>query len=277
MFTTLLHTPVLDASARQRIGAAISGDLECCGGFFRLRHARALDTDGLAALRSALPFDVNTLPAGFEADRVRLLVTDMDSTLITIECIDEIADFAGRKPEVAAVTEAAMRGEIDFPTSLRRRVAALEGLEETALLRVYEERLQLNPGAEALLAGLKANDVRVGLVSGGFTFFTERLRERLGLDDALANTLEVKGGRLTGQVLGDIVDADAKARFLTSLCEHLDIAPAQVIALGDGANDLKMLHTAGLGVAFRAKPKVQAAAGAVLNHSGLDAVLHFLE
>ncbi len=277
MFTTLLHTPVLDASARQRIGEAISGELECCGAFFRLRHAAALAAEGLADLRNALPFDINTLPTGFEPERVRLLVTDMDSTLITIECIDEIADFAGRKAEVAAVTEAAMRGEIDFPTSLRRRVAALEGLDEAALLRVYEERLQLNPGAEALLAGLKANGVRVGLVSGGFTFFTERLRERLGLDDALANTLEVKDGRLTGQVLGNIVDADAKARFLTSLCERLDIAPAQVIALGDGANDLKMLHAAGLGVAFHAKPTVQAVAGVVLNHSGLDAVLHFLE
>lgn len=277
MFITLLHTPVLDALARQRIGAAISGELESCGDFFRLRHRDAVDAAALAALRGALPFDINVLSAGFDPARVRLLVTDMDSTLITIECIDEIADFAGRKAEVSAVTEAAMRGEIDFPTSLRRRVAALEGLDESALLRVYEERLRLNPGAEALLAGLKAHGVRVGLVSGGFTFFTERLREHLGLDEALGNILEVKDGRLTGHVLGDIVDADGKAQFLAGLCERMGIAPAQAIALGDGANDLKMLHTAGLGVAFHAKPTVQACAGAVLNHSGLDAVLHFLE
>jgi phosphoserine phosphatase len=277
MFITLLHTPVLDAAARQRIGAALSGEIESCGGFFRVRHRAPLDTAALSALRSDLPFDINMLPAGFDPSRVRLLVTDMDSTLITIECIDEIADFAGRKTDVAAVTEAAMRGEIDFPTSLKRRVAALEGLEESALLRVYEERLTLNPGAEALLAGLKAHGVRVGLVSGGFTFFTERLRERLGLDEALANVLEVQDGRLTGRVLGDIVDADGKARFLAGLRERMAIEPMQTIALGDGANDLKMLQTAGLGVAFHAKPKVQAEAGAVLNHGGLDAVLHFLE
>ncbi|MFA5531117.1 MAG: phosphoserine phosphatase SerB [Thiohalomonadaceae bacterium] len=277
MFTTLLHTPVLDAAARQRIGAAISGELESCGGFFRLRHPEAVDATTLAALRSDLPFDINVLSADFDPARVRLLVTDMDSTLITIECIDEIADFAGRKAEVAAVTEAAMRGEIDFPTSLRRRVAALEGLDEAVLLRVYEERLHLNPGAEAMLAGLRAHGVSVGLVSGGFTFFTERLRQRLGLDAALANTLEVKDGRLTGCVLGDIVDADGKARFLKELCERMGITSAQVIALGDGANDLKMLHAAGLGVAYHAKPKVQTQARAVLNHSGLDAVLHFLE
>lgn len=277
MFTTLLHTPVLDAVARQRIAAVISGELESCGGFFRLRHRHPVDASILATLRNELPFDINVLPADFDPARVRLLVTDMDSTLITIECIDEIADFAGRKAEVAAVTEAAMRGEIDFPTSLRRRVAVLEGLEESALMRVYEERLRFNPGAEAMLAGLKAHGVRVGLVSGGFTFFTERLRERLGLDETLANTLEVKNGRLTGRVLGEIVDADGKARFLSELCARMDIAPTQAIALGDGANDLKMLHAAGLGVAYHAKPTVQAQAGAVLNHSGLDAVLHFLE
>lgn len=277
MFTTLLHTPVLDAAARQCIGATLSGELESCGGFFRLRHRHPVDGSTLAALRNALPFDVNVLPAEFDPMRVRLLVTDMDSTLINIECIDEIADFAGCKAEVAAVTEAAMRGEIDFPTSLRRRVAVLEGLEESALMRVYEERLRFNPGAEAMLAGLKAHGVRVGLVSGGFTFFTERLRERLGLDEALANTLEVKNGRLTGRVMGEIVDADGKARFLSDLCTRMGIAPEQAIALGDGANDLKMLHAAGLGVAYHAKPTVQAQAGAVLNHSGLDAVLHFLE
>jgi phosphoserine phosphatase len=242
-----------------------------------MHHANALPAETLAELRHVLPFDVNPLPPGFQGERVRLVLTDMDSTLINIECIDEIADFAGRKAEVSAVTEAAMRGEIDFATSLTRRVAVLEGLEADALHSVYEERLKPNPGAEEMIAGLKARGVRVALVSGGFTFFTERLRTRLGLDYVRANHLEIVDGRLTGRVLGSIVDADGKAAFLRELAASLGIGMAQTIAMGDGANDLKMLQAAALGVAYRAKPKVQAQAGAVLNHSGLDAVLDFLQ
>lgn len=203
----------------------------------------------------------------------RLLAMDMDSTLITIECIDEIADMVGVKPQVAAITEAAMRGELDFPGALRRRVALLKGLQVEALDRVYNERLRLSPGAENLLAAARAYGWTTLLVSGGFTYFTDRLRQRLGLDHTLANTLEVIDGRLTGEVLGEIVDASVKATRVKAACEALGCSPAQAIVAGDGANDLQMMRIAGLSVAFHAKPVVRREATIAINHSGLDALL----
>lgn len=274
---TVVHTPVLTDEQARQIQAAIPGHLVPAENFHRLEHEQPADPDALANLREALPFDINPLPGHFDPAAVRLLVTDMDSTLITIECIDEIADMMGRKAEVAAVTEAAMRGEIDFATSLVRRVAALEGLEEGALQQVYDERLVLSPGAELLLEGLKARGIRIGLVSGGFTFFTDRLRVRLGLDYTRANVIEVENGRLTGRVVGGIVDAAGKAGFLREIANDLEIDAAQAIAMGDGANDLEMMRAAGLGVAYRAKPTVQRQADVALNHSGLEAVLHLLD
>jgi phosphoserine phosphatase len=206
-----------------------------------------------------------------------LLVMDMDSTLISIECIDEIADMQGLKPQVAEITEAAMRGEMDFAESLRRRVALLEGLDESALLRVYDERLQLNPGAKKMLAAMKQHGIKTMLVSGGFVNFTERLKERLGLDYAHANTLEVVDGKLTGKVLGDIVDAQAKADWLNRAREELGLNREQVIAMGDGANDLKMMAQAGVSMAYHAKPVVRAQANYALNFVGLDGLSTLLD
>jgi len=203
-----------------------------------------------------------------------LFVTDMDSTLINIECIDEIADRQGLKTEVAAITEAAMQGEIDFRESLTRRVALLAGLPEAALGEVYDQRLQLNPGAEALMRGLKRAGLRTMLVSGGFTFFTDRLKARLGFDHAYANELEVADGRLTGRVRGEIVDGAAKAAHLVRVRDELGLAPEQTIAAGDGANDIPMLRAAGFGVAYHAKPVLREAADASLAHSGLDGILN---
>jgi phosphoserine phosphatase len=274
---TVVHTPVLSEEQAAIIQAAIPGRLIPAERFHRLEHEQAPAPETLAQLREQLPFDINPLPEHFDPGAVRLLVTDMDSTLITIECIDEIADMMGRKAEVAAVTEAAMRGEIDFATSLVRRVAALEGLEQGALQQVYDERVALSPGAEELLEGLSARGIRIGLVSGGFTFFTDRLKVRLGLDYTRANVIEVENGRLTGRVVGDIVDAAGKARFLREITNDLEIDAAQTIAMGDGANDLEMMRAAGLGVAYRAKPTVQQQADVAFNHSGLDAVLVLLE
>jgi phosphoserine phosphatase len=203
-----------------------------------------------------------------------LVAMDMDSTLITIECIDEIADFCGLKAEVAAITEASMRGEIkDFNESLTRRVALLKGLDASALERVYEERLQLSPGATQMLAGAKAAGLKTLLVSGGFTFFTERLKARLNLDYTHANTLEIEDGKLTGRVSGEIVNADVKARTLVETCAQLGIEPSRAIAMGDGSNDLKMMAEAGLSVAFRAKPVVREAASVAFNFVGLDGLL----
>ena len=205
-----------------------------------------------------------------------LVVMDMDSTLISIECIDEIADMQGLKPQVAAITESAMRGEIDFAESLRRRVALLEGLDEHALQRVYDERLKLNPGAEIMLAKLKEHGIRTLLVSGGFLFFTERLKPRLGLDYTHANTLEIDNGKLTGKVLGKVFDAQGKADWLVKIRDELQLRPEQVIAMGDGANDLKMMAQAGVSIAYHAKPVVREQAGYALNFVGLDGLVNLL-
>ena len=205
-----------------------------------------------------------------------LFVTDMDSTLIDIECIDEVADLAGVKAEVSRITEAAMRGEIDFAESLTRRVAQLEGLPDSALTEVYERRLKLNPGAETLIVALKGAGIHTVLVSGGFTFFTDRLKTRLGFDAAHANALEVVDGKLSGRLNGPIVDAAAKAAVLRDARHRLGLTQEQTIAVGDGANDLLMLREAGLAIAFRAKPTLRAVADVCIDHAGLDGILTLL-
>ena len=215
----------------------------------------------------------------------RLIAFDMDSTLINIECVDEIADAVGRKEEVAAITEAAMRGEIaDYKESRRRRVALLEGVTVADMERVYTERLQLNPGAESLVKACKAAGMKVLLVSGGFTFFTDRVRDRLGIDFTRSNVLEVRSGpncgELTGRMVdqpwGDICDGAEKRRMLLETCAALGISPKQAIAMGDGANDLPMMGEAGLSVAYHAKPKVREQAMVQINEGGLDRLLEVL-
>jgi phosphoserine phosphatase len=208
----------------------------------------------------------------------KLAAFDMDSTLINIECVDEIADAAGRKAEVAAITEAAMRGEItDYKDSLRRRVALLAGVPVSAMHEVYDRRLQLNPGAEKLTQAFKAAGMKLLLVSGGFTFFTDRIKERLQIDWARSNVLEVTDGKLTGQLVdqswGDICDGEEKRKTLLETCAQMGINPAQSIAVGDGANDLPMMGVAGLSVAYHAKPKVREQAMVAINSGGLDRVL----
>ncbi|MBC3878862.1 phosphoserine phosphatase SerB [Undibacterium sp. FT79W] len=204
----------------------------------------------------------------------KLVAMDMDSTLITIECIDEIADMQGLKPQVAEITEAAMRGELEFCESLTRRVALLKGLDASALQRVYDERLQLSPGADKMLKAIQQAGLKTLLVSGGFTFFTDRMKSRLQLDHTHANVLEIENGKLTGKVVGGIVDADEKKRTVERVCAEMGITPDQAIVMGDGANDLKMMKISGMSVAFRAKPVVRAQADVALNFVGLDGVLN---
>jgi phosphoserine phosphatase len=211
----------------------------------------------------------------------KLIAFDMDSTLINIECIDEIADAVGKKAEVAAITEATMRGEIrDFKESLMRRVALLQGVPVSALQEVYDQRLRLNPGAEQLVAACKAAGLKVLLVSGGFTFFANRVRDRLGIDFARSNQLEEADGHLTGRVVaqawGDICDGAEKRRTLLEVASLMGIAPQQCIAVGDGANDLPMMGEAGLSVAYHAKPKVREQAMVSIEDGGLDRLLELL-
>ncbi len=207
-----------------------------------------------------------------------LAAFDMDSTLINIECVDEIAAAAGRKEQVAAITEAAMRGEIsDYKESLRQRVALLRGVSVRSVEAVYTTRLQLNPGAGELVAACKAAGMKLLLVSGGFTFFTDRIRDRLGMDFTRSNVLEVDQGQLTGRLVdqpwGDICDGEEKKRMLLATCEELGLAPHQAIAVGDGANDLPMMGVSGLSVAYHAKPKVREQAMVAINTGGLDRLL----
>jgi len=270
----VFHTDHLSEQQQAFIQTQFAQTAKQLDGFYTLESANKAD---LAVIRQQLDCDVNQLPANFKGNQVRLLVTDMDSTLISIECIDEIADMLGIKQKVSAITEAAMRGELDFAESLTQRVALLKGLPESDLQRVYDERLKLNPGAEQLIAYLKQSSIKLALVSGGFTFFTNKLKERLGLDYTLANTLEVKDGCLTGKVEGDIIGAQAKADLLQKLSAELSLQAEQVIAMGDGANDLLMMDIAGLSVAYHAKPTVQAQTHTQLNQMGLDAVIALIK
>lgn len=218
--------------------------------------------------------DAANVPNGLRLADFRLLAIDMDSTLVTMETLDEIADMAGLKAEVAAITEAAMRGEIkDFSESLTRRMALLKGVGEDLIERVYQERLHLSPGAEILLAAAKAAGLKTMLVSGGFTHFTERLKERLGFDYAFANQFDIANQRLTGRVLGPIVDGAFKARAVQQCCQDIGCPPSQAIAIGDGANDLGMMAVAGLSVGYHAKPVVREKASWSVRKGGLDVVV----
>ncbi len=220
-------------------------------------------------------------PAAMRLADYKLMAFDMDSTLITIECIDEIADVTGKKAEVAAITEATMRGEIaDFKDSLRQRVAKLAGVTEAQMLQVRQERLQFSPGAKELVQAAQAAGLKVLLVSGGFTFFADYVRDALSIDFVRANVLEVQDGVLTGglvqQCWGDICDGEEKRRTLLELASLMGISPAQCIAVGDGSNDIPMMQAAGLSVAYRAKPRVRSEAKVCINEGGLDRLLELL-
>jgi phosphoserine phosphatase len=242
---------------------------------FRLRQGKK--TEAIAAFCEARNIDYGWVPEGRRFSELKLLAMDMDSTLITIECIDELGDMAGKKAEIAAITAQAMRGELDYPASLRRRVSAIAGLPESALAKVYEERLKLTAGAEVLIEACKKHGVKLLLVSGGFTFFTDRLKARIGIDYTISNRLEIRNGELTGKVLGDIVDAEAKAAKFRAVMKELGAAKEQTVAIGDGANDLKMMAESGLSIAFHAKPVVRAQADCALTYTGLEGVVNLFE
>jgi phosphoserine phosphatase len=258
---------VLSGSETQLLGAGMAADI-----FFNgdAQAARAK----LLRHFDRYPIDVIVQPVATR--RKKLLVADMDSTMITIECIDELADFVGKKAEVSRVTDAAMRGELDFIAALDARVALLKGLPVATLQQCYDERVRYSPGAKTLIQTLEAQGCKTVLVSGGFTFFTHRVRDHLGFSIDLSNTLDIDGEVLVGTVSRPIVDATVKRTTLHDQCTQLGLSTAEAVAIGDGANDIPMIEAAGLGVAYRAKPKTEAAADASLNHADLTALLYAL-
>lgn len=271
----IIHSNQLNKSQLQKVETALNTKLYPIANHYQADIV-CPDMTLVKKLSEDLKIDINQLPESFAPANTKLVISDMDSTLIGIECVDEIADMMNLKPQVSAITEAAMRGELNFESSLTQRVELLEGLSESALQRVYDERLFLNAGAEEWLTGLKNKSISFALVSGGFTYFTDRLKQQLNIEFARSNQLEINNGELTGKIVGDIIGAEAKAYFLQELCDVLGIGLNQAIAIGDGANDLLMMNEAGLSIAYHAKPAVQEKAATSLNFSGLDKVLDFI-
>ncbi|MCH9645810.1 MAG: phosphoserine phosphatase SerB [Proteobacteria bacterium] len=272
MKTIILHSQNLTIA--QLVSQQVGADIQKKRTHFRFTTDKTID---LNVLRETFKLDFNFLPESFLASQVGLLVSDMDSTLINIECIDEIADFANLKPQVADITARAMQGELDFDSSLAERVDLLRGLDVSVLERVYMDRLEVNPGGKTLIEFLHERQVKSAVVSGGFTYFTERLAQDIGLDYSRANVLEVSNGRLTGTTQGPIINAQAKANFVDELCQQHALNTSQVIVVGDGANDLAMMKVAGLSVAYHAKPIVAEQADISINVGGLDKIIDLFD
>jgi phosphoserine phosphatase len=273
--------PLADAHARAIHGACVQAaqpqDIDWLAPNKAFDIAFAGDPDAVRAalrliVRDEWLLDVNVVPA--RNRRKKLLIADMDSTIVGCECIDELADFVGLKPKVAAITERAMRGELDFPSALRERVALLKGLPLDAMAKVYAERVKLNPGARELTATMRAHGGYAVLVSGGFTYFTSRVASEAGFDTHQGNRLIDDGHALTGQVADPILGREAKLEALEETCARLNCSPDDALAVGDGANDLDMITRAGLGVAYHAKPVVAAAARAGISHGDLTGLLY---
>lgn len=237
-------------------------------------HIRHQSDTNLDTLRDKFKIDFNYIPK-VDFSQIKLFVSDMDSTLINIECIDEIADFANLKPQVAKITQQAMQGEINFDKSLIKRVALLKDLDIKVLNEVYEKKLNLNMGADKLIEFFQKKQIKTSVVSGGFTYFTNRIKDDLLLDYAHSNTLEVLGNKLTGKVIGNIVNSHAKANFVKKLCTLENINTKQVIVAGDGANDLEMMKVAGVSIAYHAKDKVKKYADIVIDYDGFDKITDF--
>jgi len=240
------------------------------GQAFRLTHA--VHSDAIPDYCAEAELDFAFVDAATKLSDFKLIAMDMDSTLLAIESIDEIADMQQIKPQVAAITLQTMRGEISFEESLMRRTALLRGLHQDALQQVYDKRVRLSPGAERMLQLAKRSGLKTMVISGGFTFFTERIKTKLGFDYAAANVLEIEDNRLTGKVVGDIIGRQGKAQVLQQVCDELGLRREQVIAIGDGANDLDMLTAAGIGIAYHAKPIVKQQATYSIDYVGLDGV-----
>ena len=272
MKTLIMH--IQDLVMAEELSLILEGELEQRTSHFRIHTNNNISIN---QLRLTHKIDLNLLNKEFNFSKVRLLVSDMDSTLINIETIDEIAKATGMSNEVALITEQAMQGNLDFTKSFKKRVSILKGVSIASFERVYNNHLKLNPGALELINFFKSIQVKSAVVSGGLEYFAERLHRQLGLDTFRANNVEIVNNCLTGEVLGKVIDAREKANYVNELCNLYYLERNQVIAIGDGANDLEMMKIAGLSVAYHAKPIVQENCNIVINHSGLDSVIDFFD
>ena len=272
MKTLIMHSQ--DLVMAEELSLILEGELEQRTSHFRIHTNNNISIN---QLRLTHKIDLNLLNKEFNFSKVRLLVSDMDSTLINIETIDEIAKATGMSNEVALITEQAMQGNLDFTKSFKKRVSILKGVSIASFETVYNNHLKLNPGALELINFFKSIQVKSAVVSGGLEYFAERLHRQLGLDTFRANNVEIVNNCLTGEVLGKVIDAREKANYVNELCNLYYLERNQVIAIGDGANDLEMMNIAGLSVAYHAKPIVQENCNIVINHSGLDSVIDFFD
>ena len=258
----------------KKVALIINGELEARKSHFRVHTKSNFEIE---ILRSHHSVDLNIFDQGFDYDNIKLMVSDMDSTLISIETIDEVARHVGLSNEVSFITEKAMQGQLDFSESFKKRLSILKGVGTESFIEVYKNKMELNPGASELVKFLKSINIKTALVSGGLNFFAEKVSDVLGIDTYRANDVEIKNEALTGKVLGSVVDAKAKANYIEELCNYYGLSSKQVIAIGDGANDLEMMKLAGLSVAYHSKPILKKSCNIQINFGGLDSLIDFFD
>ena len=272
MQTLIVHGHNIETA--KKVALDINGELEARKSHFRVHTKSNFEIENL---RSHHSVDLNIFDQGFDYDNIKLMVSDMDSTLISIETIDEVARQVGLSNEVSCITEEAMQGQLDFSESFKKRLSILKGVGTESFNEVYKNKMELNPGASELVKFLKSIKIKTALVSGGVNFFAEKVTDVLGIDTYRANDVEIKNEALTGKALGAVVDAKAKANYIEELCKHYRLSPKQVIAIGDGANDLEMMKLAGLSVAYHGKPILKKSCNIQINFGGLDSLIDFFD
>ncbi len=270
--TVIVHDHNLETA--EKVAINISGEIESRKNHFRVHTKSNFEIENL---RSHNSVDLNIFDQGFDYDKIKLMVSDMDSTLISIETIDEVARHVGLSNEVSLITEEAMQGHIDFSESFKKRLSILKGARTKSFNEIYENKLKLNPGARELVNFFKSNNIKTALVSGGINYFADKVKKQLEIDTYRANEVEIKNESLTGRVVGEVIDSKAKASYIDELCEHYELDTNQVIAIGDGANDLEMMKLAGLTVAYHGKPILKKNCDIQINYGGLDSLIDFFD
>jgi len=270
--TLIVHSN--DLKTAEIVALMINGEIEIKNNHFRIHSITNFEIENL---RSMVEADLNILDQNFDYNNIKLMVSDMDSTLISIETIDEVASEVGLSEEVSLITEEAMQGHLDFSESFKKRLSILKGTNSKSFHEVYKNKMMLNPGASELVNFFKSINVKTALVSGGINYFAEKVKERLDIDSFRANDVEIINGALTGKLIGRVIDAKAKAEYIEELCKHYDLQSKQVIAIGDGANDLEMMKLAGLSVAYHSKPILKKYCDIQINFGGLDCMIDFFD